>query len=245
MAKVEIEIGDDGKVGTLPEPMQAWVDRLIKAEHGKAYAKASAEANKAPSPVDLERLKALEEENQRFKVSEAERLQEYQKAREMLEQQHTKRLHEVSTALESERTRARTLAQRTLREQVRAAAMAAGAHPEFLDDFADLVLTRSPIDFDAAHDYAPLLKGESGPAPLDVAAHVKAMLDARPNFRVAPAPGGGARGGAYTSTGAVSGGLDAQLAAAIEAYGKSPTPENMNHYLALQRQAKQAAAKGA
>ncbi len=72
MAKVEIEIGDDGKVGTLPEPMQAWVDTLIKAEHGKAYAKARAEAGKAPSPVDLERLKALEDENARLKKLLAE-----------------------------------------------------------------------------------------------------------------------------------------------------------------------------
>lgn len=243
MAKVEVEIGEDGKVGTLPEPMQAWVDTLIKAEHGRAYAKARAEANKAPSPVDLERLKALEDENQRFKLSEAERLQEYQKAREMLEQQHTKRLQEVSTALESERTRARTLAQRTLREQLRAAAIANGAEPDRIKTFLNDVFAENAIDFDA--DYAPALNTDGALAPLDVEAFAKAEIEKRPWIRRAPSPGGGARGGAFIATGAVPDSLGAQLDAALDAYGKAPTPENMTRYLALQRQAKDAAARSA
>lgn len=194
--KYEIEIGENGRpTGPLPDAVQTFFQKEIDAAVARVAKKAA-----SSSPVDLERLKALEEENQSFKRVEAERLQDYQKAREMLEQQHTKKLQEVSTALDAERTRARTLAQRTLREQIRAAALTAGAHPEFLDDFADLVVTRSAIDFDAAQDYAPVVKQDTGVAPLDVAAHVKAMLDARPNFRVAPPPGGGARGGAYVHT---------------------------------------------
>lgn len=203
MQKVEIELGDDGKPGTLPEPLQQWVDGLIKSEHGRAYAKARAEAAKAGvSIADLERLKALEEENQRYQVAEAERQKDWEKARAMLEQAAAKERDKLSADLQAERQRALNLARRTVREQVRAAALQAGAHSDFLDDFTDLVMTRSAIDFDMAQDYAPLLKGDAGAAPLDVAAHVKTMLDARPNFKAAPAAGGGARGGYNARTGA-------------------------------------------
>ena len=65
--KFEIEIGDNGRpTGALPEPLQTFFQGEINA----AVARAAKKAASSASPVDLERLRALEVENQTFKRQE-------------------------------------------------------------------------------------------------------------------------------------------------------------------------------
>lgn len=223
--KVEIEIGDDGRLGTLPEPVQAFVDRLVNESYGKAYAKARAEG-RPTNPADVERLKALEEENASYKLADAERAKAWDEARKVLEQQHGKKLQEVSSALDSERTRARTLAERSLREQVRATALQHGANPDSVSDFLAAIVN-GQITYDPAQDYAPMVTVDGQPAALDVEGLVKTELDKRPWFRKAPPAGGGSRGGASGMGATADVGKTAAYQAALAAFQQNANGETL------------------
>lgn len=223
--KIEIEIGDNGRpTGPLPEALQTFFESQIK----EASARASREAKKSiPSPADLERVRQLEEEVQQFQVKEAVAAQEWQKAREILEAKAAKERGELSSSLEAERQRARTLAQRTLREQIRAAALQHDLMPEASETFLRDVLGESAIEFDPANDYLPVLKTQDGSAPLDVEAFTKEQIEKRPFLRRAPQPGGGARGGATGMGMTATLGNQAAYDAALAAFQRSPNGQTL------------------
>jgi len=226
--KFEIEIGDNGRpTAALPEPLQAFFESQLK----EASARAARDAKKSlPSPADLERMRQLEEEVQSFQVKEAVAAQEWQKARELMEAKAAKERGELSTALEAERQRARTLAQRTFREQVRAAALQHGLDgddPTAVTLFLNQVMATPNIEFDPTHEYLPVLKTQEGVIPLDVEAFTKDEVKKYPRLLRAPAPGGGARGGASGMGMTADLGKQAAYDAALAAFSKTANGETL------------------
>src|SRR6478735_4158622 len=81
-APLEIEYDEaTGKIGTLPEPVQKMVDGLIGQAHKSLRKEIDDLKTKIGSgngdATERERLRALEEENQRFKTEAAERKNDY------------------------------------------------------------------------------------------------------------------------------------------------------------------------
>ena len=229
-----VPINPDGTIGALPDPLQKFFDAKI-AQVSKRY---EAKAGSLPDPVERERLRQLEQENQQFKVGEAEREKRYEEALKMREDEWSRKYKDTEVQLERRTQRIVQL----VGAEIRAAAMKHGAREESLEDIEALLDRRVALN----DDLDPVVLDDKGePTDLSIDALVKATLDRKPYFRAAPAPGGGARGGAFIATGSAGDPLAAQLNAALDDYQKAPTPENMNRYLMLQRQAQAAAQRGA
>lgn len=223
---LEIEYDEaTGKIGALPEPLQKFVDNLINQTGGKLRAKIEADVEakyadklKGVDPAERERLKLLEEENSRFKTSEAERKAEYEKALKIREEAEAKREEERKKAddlrskeLDRRDARLRDMA----KNEIKIAAKNLGARTESLDELARLL----GADLDLDSDLQPYVKGTDGkPAtdeagkPVTIEGHVKAYLDSHAHHRTPTSgTGGGARGGASLTTSTLTGkALEAQ-----------------------------------
>lgn len=226
-----VPLNPDGTIGALPEPLQKFFDQKIAQVSKRFEGKGG-----LPDPVERERLRQLEDENQRFKVSEAEREKRYEDALKMRDDEWSRKFKDTEAELEKRTQRIVGL----IGAEVRAAALRHGARNESLEDIEALLDRRIAIGDDLQ---AVVLDEKGEPTDQTIEALVKSTLERKPYFRTAPAPGGGARGGAFVSTGAAGSDLAGQLSAALDAYGKNPSAENMNLYLALQRKARDAAAQ--
>lgn len=238
MAKIDIEIGDDGKISTLPEPVQKFVDGLISDAHRRAYEKAAGEAKKQGfDPVERERLKQLEEEKKAREIADLEREKKYEEATRLRDEKWQKDVAAKEAALQQRDQRIR----RGLRADIRAAALKHGARDESLDELG--MLLSGDLDLDA--DLEPFVKGADGkPAtdkdhnPVSIEGHVKAYLDSHPHHRKAPAgQGGGARGGA-SFQGGVSDAAGRLLAAKEKLERGDRSPATMAEFLTAQREVK-------
>jgi hypothetical protein len=187
---ITVPMNDDGTIGALPDPLQKFLDAKI-AQVAKRF-----EAKSAPiaDPVDRERVRQLEEENQRFKVGEAEREKRYEEALKMREEDWTRKFKDAETAIER---RTQRIVQLTGAE-IRAAALRYEAREESLEDIEALLDRRVAINDDLQ---VVVLDDKGEPTDLTIDELVKATLDKKPYFRRAPQAGGGARGGAFASTG--------------------------------------------
>lgn len=200
-----------GKIGTLPEPVQKMVDGLIGQAHKTLRQQIvdleiKVKGNNGGDAVERERLRALEDENQRFKTADAERKTEYDKALKIREEAEAKREEErkkdgekTTAELKRRDDRLREMA----RSEIKIAAKNLGARTESLDELANLL--GAALDLDA--DLQPFVKGADGkPAtgadgkPVTIEGHVKAYLDTHSHHRASSGgTGGGARGGASFS----------------------------------------------
>jgi hypothetical protein len=217
MAKLEIEIDDTtGSPKEIPDALKKHVDSLVdagfKARHTELRTKLEkdfAEKYKPGTgdPSERERLKLLEDENQRFKTAEAERRAEYEKALKIREEADAKREEERQKAADEqtkELTRRDARLRDMARSEIKIAAKNLGARTESLDELAKLL--GADLDLDA--DLLPYVKGADGkPAagqdgtPVTIEGYVKAYLD-KNQHHLAPTggTGGGSRGGAsYTA----------------------------------------------
>lgn len=209
MPNLEIEYDEaTGKIGTLPEPLQKFVDSMINQRNGETRKKIEAElADKyktaAPDAAERERLKLLEDENQRYKTADAERKAEYEKALKIREEAEQKREAERA-AKDAEREKEIQRRDGRLRDmartEIKIAAKKLGARDESLDELGKLL--GADLDLDA--DLNAFVKGADGKPlagkdgnPVTIEGHVKAYLDTHPHHRASTAgTGGGARGGA-------------------------------------------------
>lgn len=207
---LEIEYDEaTGKVGTLPEPVQKMVDGLINQAHKGLRSQISDLEKKVGGgndAVERERLKALEEENQRFKTADAERKSEYDKALKIREDADAKRDEERKKDADKTQAEIKRRDERLremARSEIKIAAKRHGARDESLDELARLL--GADLDLDA--DLQPFVKGTDGkPAvdkdskPVTIEGYVKAYLDTHTHHRAAAGgTGGGARGGASFS----------------------------------------------
>lgn len=223
-ASIAVPLNEDGSIGALPDPLQKFFDAKI-AQVSKRF---EAKTGGLSDPVERERLRQLEEENQRFRVSEAERDKRYEEALKMREDEWSRKFKDAESALER---RGQRIAQ-LVGAEVRNAALRYGARAEAVEDIEALLDSRIAINDDLQ---AVVINAKGEPTDQTVDDLVKATLDAKQYLRATPtATGGGARGGASTSGGAPNT-VEVQLAEAEEAYGKAPTPANLERYLALKR----------
>ncbi len=226
MAKLEVDIGDDGKIGTLPPELQQFFDKGFNEAYAKGAAKKAEEMKPhVADPVERERLKQLEEENQKFKLSEAEREKRYEDALKMRDDKHAKDLSERDEKIKVREGKIR----KAVDARIEAAAVKAGARDESLAELVKIL--GGDIDLDA--DLEPFVKGSDGkPAvdkdkkPIDIEGHVKAYLESHAHHRKAQGgKGGGAPGGrAFRETGGTG---NADKDEAFAAVAESPSVTNV------------------
>lgn len=208
--KLEIEIGDDGKVvGDLPDVLKGHIDTSLKAREkeisdtafNQGFAKGN--AKKADElkpfivdPAERERMKTLEKELEDRKVADLERDKQYDQAAKIREQRFATELKEKDDAITLRHGKLKGGAM----AEIRAAALKNGARDESLGELA--MLLGGEIDFDEKLD--PFVKGTDGkPAvdakgqPLSIEGRVRQYLAANRHHIKGPGgAGGGAPGGA-------------------------------------------------
>lgn len=263
MAKLEIEIGDDGKVGELPDAIKAHIGTLVdttlktkeKELSDKAFnegfqkgnAKKAAELkDHLVDPAERERLKTLEKENEQLKIAELEREKKYDEAQKIREERHAKDLKDKDEAILRRDGKLRG----GVKSEIKAAALKFGARDESLTELA--ILLGGEIDFD--DQLEPFVKGADGkPAvdsknqPLTIEGRVRQYLDANRHHVKGPGgTGGGARGGA--SLDHLSDAVQAAQTAVDEAQkALTADPRNNDKLMALheaEKKLKSAKAKG-
>lgn len=150
MPKLEIEIGDDGKIGTLPAELQTFFDKRIGEAVGKAKAAAAEEAaRQSADPVLRERLKALELETSQLKEAEALRTKNFDAAQQQRDERHAKTLAEKDdtiaksqAAIDKRTTRIREL----VKNELGIVAAKAGARAESIEEIKELLDKHIALD---------------------------------------------------------------------------------------------------
>jgi len=219
-----VPMNTDGTIGTLPEPLQKFLDRRISEAVQRVKAKAE-----PTDPVEREKVRQLEAQVHQFQVAEAEREQRYEEALKLRETEWQKHLD----AERHERERRDGKLLDGLKAEIRAAAVEAGARVESLPELGVLLSPR--LTLNALLD--PVVLGDDGqPSDLTIAALVSDYLDHHPHHRKASAAtGGGARGGASTR-GTPPRPEDAERESAFGAMEDAPTAANLNKVAGLIRQ---------
>jgi len=235
MAKLEIEIGDDGAIGTLPEELQKFLDKKIGKAYSEAHEKALKTLREKPDPVEVERAKTLEVEVSKLKEAEAIREKRYEDAQAEAKKRHDAELADKATALdakEAEVRRRTTRIEELARKEIRTVALANGARRESLDEL-ELILG-SAIGLDDALQVFVKSTEDAGKGRLDkdgkavtIEGFVAQYLTDHPHHK-APASGrgGGAQGGRSLS-GTTLTGVEADKAAALDEVAKAPTVANV------------------
>jgi hypothetical protein len=197
MATVEIEIGENGEIGQLPESVQKFLDKQID----KAYQKGANKAERAfktlvVDPKEVETLRTKAKELDDLQLSIAERDKNYEAAQQIRDKRHQDELASERTAHQ----RAKQKIRESVGKTIRAAAVEAGARAESLDELERLI--GADVDFDDKLD--AFVKGPDGNPlatdtgePMSLEGYVKGYLDKKPHHKAGiPAKGGNAPGGA-------------------------------------------------
>jgi hypothetical protein len=168
MEKIEIEVDDKGNIGTLPEPVQKFLDtRINDAVRRKAESLEKEYKPRLRSEADEERLKLLADENARFKEEEAKRKGDHEEAKRLAEERHTAALKERDDKLAAtaeELTRRESRLRSMLGSEIKAAAVAAGARDQSIPELVKLL--GADIDLDPT-SLEPFVKGADGKPKTD------------------------------------------------------------------------------
>lgn len=241
MPKVELEIGDNGEIGTLPEPLQKFFDSKFGEAFWKGKAKAAEEARGqlAHDPVERERLKALELENSRLKEAEALAQKNYAEAEKIRNERHAKEVAERDEAIakaQAEIDRRTTRVRELVSSQIREIAVRQGARDASLDELALLLGQQVGLD-DALQ---PIVTDRAGKAlldkdgkPVSIEGFVSSYLADHPHHRAAPAGRGGGAPGGRSLAGPPPTGVAADKADAFAAVEQAPTVHNIARAFAL------------
>lgn len=239
MEKIEVELDDKGNIGTLPEPLQKFLDSRIKDAFGKGAKKVEDELKpRLRSEADEERLKALAEENSRFKEEEAKRKGEHEEAKKIAEDRHAAALKDREdklTAKEQEIARRDSRLRAMLGTDIKAAAVAAGARDESIAELVKLLGAELDLDPESLE---PFVKDKDGKPAKDkdgkaitVEGLVTQYLADHPHHFKRPASRtGGAQGGATMRGTPANVGTDKDQA--IAAVEENPSAQNVNNALA-------------
>lgn len=214
MPALSIEIGDDGRiVGDLPDALKGMLEaqkaealKTAKAEiHQNAFNEGFAKGNAKKAdelrpliadPAEKERLKALEQENEKLKIAELERQKNYEEANRLREERYQRELREKDEAIGKRQSRLKDGAI----AKIEAAATKLGARDESLGELS--LILGGEIDFD--ENLEPYVKGRDGKPAVDakgqaitIEGRVRQYLDANRHHLKGPGgSGGGAKGGA-------------------------------------------------
>lgn len=215
MAKVEIEIGDDGKVGTLPEPLQKLFDNQQKEAFQRGIGKAADDIKGLEgqiktlkdgnlSATDRERLKSLEADKSKLEEELATKNKDFVKAQEIRDKRHADELADrdarIAATGEQVKTRDARI-QELVAKDIALAAATAGARKESLAELQTLLGGRIGLD----DRLQPFVKDATDPGkahldkdgkPVSIEGFVTAYLADHPHHKAAPSGrGGGAAGG--------------------------------------------------
>lgn len=233
MATLEVEIGDDGAIGTLPEPLQQFLDKRIAEAHKKAAEKT--EKRMSPyviDPQEVERLRQRDSALAEIEKKELERQGEYEKARKLQEEEHAKRLDAAIKAERAERTKVVDKLKQGVHKSIRASALAHGAREESLDELERLLAADVDLD-DELNEYVVDAKDRKAKRtndkgePVTVEGLVAEYLAKHQHhLKATPAKSGGAKGGATLAGNPPLGGGD-DRARARAAVAADPSTRNV------------------
>lgn len=237
MPVLEIEVGEDGGIGKLPEPLQKFLDKRID----EAYRKGADKTERALSPltvdpVEMERLRTRDKALADVELREAERQKEYEKARQLRDEAAQKEKAEAVKAVEQKRLAAIDRLRASLTRTIKATAKSLGARDESLDELERLLGAEVDLDDDltefvrdASDPKKPRVndKGEK----VSIEGLVAEYLRTHPHHvKAEPVQGGGARGGATFSGARMATDDRSRIVAEIQA---DPTVANLAKGMAL------------
>lgn len=144
---VEVEVGDKGPLGALPEELQVFVD--AKVAEARRIAEEKTERKLTPylsDPAEMERLKQRDKELAQMQIEVAERDKKYEEAKKIREDAYAK---EKAEAVSTEQQRAAKAVERLrtgVLTEIRVAAMQHGARPESLEELGRLLSADVDLD---------------------------------------------------------------------------------------------------
>lgn len=203
MPVIEVEVGEDGGIGKLPDTLQKFLDKRID----EAYRKGADKTERALSPltvdpVEMERLRTRDKALADVELREAERQKEYEKARQLRDEAAQKEKAEAVKAVEQKRLAAIDRLRASLTRTIKATAKSLGARDESLDELERLLGAEVDLDDDltefvrdASDPKKPRVndKGEK----VSIEGLVADYLKTHPHHvKAEPVQGGGSRGGA-------------------------------------------------
>lgn len=206
MPVIEVEVGEDGSIGKLPDPIQKFFDKRFE----EAYRKGADKTERALSPltvdpVEMERLRTRDKALADVELREAERQKEYEKARQLRDEAAAKEKAEAVKAVEQRRLAAIDRLKTSLTRTIKATAKSLGARDESLDELERLLGAEVDLDDELnefvrdASDPKKARVNDKG-EKLSIEGLVAEYLRTHPHHvKAEPVQGGGARGGATFS----------------------------------------------
>lgn len=184
---ITVEVDEQGNIGTLPTPLQSFLDKAINEAYKRGATKAEQKmSDRVMDPAERERLKQMEADNALLKEEIATRDKNFEEAARLREERFQKALADADTrtaTLKTEIERREARLKDMLKAEIRAAAVAAGAREESLTELSKLL----GADVDLDGDLNPFVKDASGEArmtdgkPVTIEGLVKEYLAAHPH----------------------------------------------------------------
>lgn len=236
MPVLEIEVGEDGGIGKLPEPLQKFLDKRID----EAYRKGADKTERALSPltvdpVEMERLRTRDKALADVELREAERQKEYEKARQLRDEAAQKEKADAIKAEKANTQKAIERVRQSLGKSIRAAAAAQGARAESLDELERLLGAEVDLD-DELNEFVrdpkdpKKVRLTADDKPLSIEGLVADYLKTHPHHvKAEPVQGGGSRGGASFSGARFASDDKSRIAAELE---RDPSVANLARGLA-------------
>lgn len=200
-----VPLNADGTIAQLPEALQKHFDSLVSKR-----LREDRERRTKPDPVEHEKLTTLEQELEQYRIRDAEAQKKYDEALKIREARETAEREKYQQEINRRTERIK----RSVRSEIQAAALKAGARDESLDELADLLGPRVALN----DDLDPVVLGADGqPDAAGIDGLVTRYLESKPHHRRGtPGKTMDAAGGAFRQTGAAAGSA-AEKVAAIQA----------------------------
>lgn len=164
---IVIEVDEQGNIGTLPEPVQAFVNKAINEAFKRGAQKVEREmSSRAIDPAERERLLQAQADANLLREEIATRDKNFEEAARLREERFQRELDQREQALKSKETeigRRDARLRGMLGAEIRAAAVAAGARDESLPELQKLL----GADLDLDENLEPFVKGEGNAPKLD------------------------------------------------------------------------------
>ena len=164
---IVIEVDEQGNIGTLPEPVQAFVNKAINEAFKRGAQKVEREmSSRAIDPAERERLLQAQADANLLREEIATRDKNFEEAARLREERFQRELDQREQTLKSKETeigRRDARLRGMLGAEIRAAAVAAGAREESLPELQKLL----GADLDLDEHLEPFVKGEGNAPKLD------------------------------------------------------------------------------
>lgn len=164
---IVIEVDEQGNIGTLPEPVQAFVNKAINEAFKRGAQKVEREmSSRAIDPAERERLLQAQADANLLREEIATRDKNFEEAARLREERFQRELDQREQTLKSKETeigRRDARLRGMLGAEIRAAAVAAGAREESLPELQKLL----GADLDLDENLEPFVKGEGNAPKLD------------------------------------------------------------------------------